>query len=71
MAEPETTEFTCVDCGVDVFHFGPKAANDQHVCATCAWLREIEDPADREKLKEWLEEREPNHPPKQEKPDGH
>jgi hypothetical protein len=28
------------------------------VCATCGWLRSIEDPVERERLREWLKEQE-------------
>jgi hypothetical protein len=50
-------EFECIDCGVTVVAFGPPTANDDSVCATCAWLRGIDDPVEREKLREFLERR--------------
>lgn len=57
MTEPRS--FTCQDCGTLVFSFGEPHANDQDVCAECTWLRNIEDPVEREKLRKWLEERKP------------
>jgi len=49
-------EFTCRDCGTEVTSFGdPHAANEQDLCTECQWLREIEDPVEREKLRKFLE----------------
>lgn len=50
-----TEEFSCIDCGVRVVRFGPPVANDQHVCAECTWLRSIEDPEERERLRRFLQ----------------
>lgn len=53
-----TREFTCTDCGTDVTFFGVEAAaNEQDLCATCLWLRAVEDPVEREKLREFLQRR--------------
>jgi hypothetical protein len=52
-----TREFTCKDCGTLVFAFGEQHANDQDLCAECIWLRAVEDPVDREKLREFLKRR--------------
>jgi hypothetical protein len=49
--------FTCLDCGIEVHAIGVSAANDQDLCIECTWLRNIEDPAEREKLRQWLKER--------------
>lgn len=50
-------EFTCQDCGTLVFSFGQPHANDVDICAECLWLRDIEDPVEREKLRKFLQER--------------
>jgi hypothetical protein len=50
-------EFECMDCGVLVVSLGELAANDQDCCAECTWLRSVEDPAEREKLRTFLHER--------------
>lgn len=47
-------EFDCIDCGVHTISIGFVPANDEPICATCKWLREIEDPVEREKLKTFL-----------------
>jgi len=47
-------EFVCIDCGVPIVSFGYDAANDNPVCATCAWIRSIPDPVDRERLRVFL-----------------
>lgn len=53
-----TVEFTCKDCGTVVFSFGEAAAaNTQDLCAECIWLRSIEDPQEREKLRDFLSRR--------------
>jgi hypothetical protein len=56
-----TREFICRDCGAHVDAFGEpdafKPANDQDLCAECLWLRSIEDPVEREKLREFLRRR--------------
>ena len=52
MSEPR--EFVCIDCGSEVASFGEPAANDQPLCAQCLWLRDIEDPEERERLRAWL-----------------
>lgn len=57
MAEPR--EFTCRDCGTPVVSFGEQHHNDQDVCATCSWLRQIEDPVEREKLRAWINKNDP------------
>ena len=43
--------FVCLDCGADVYRAVAQAANDQHVCGICEWLRNIEDPQEREQLR--------------------
>ena len=43
-----------MDCGVPVVSWGPESANDNPVCATCTWLRYIEDPVERERLRKFL-----------------
>lgn len=54
-------EFDCIDCGVHVFQFvnlqftPGSQANDDHVCAECAFIRTIEDPAEREALRRILQ----------------
>ncbi len=47
-------EFTCRDCGTRVATFGAAHANEQDICARCLWLRDIEDPEEREKLRRLL-----------------
>jgi hypothetical protein len=47
-------EFTCIDCGCLVTHYGETAANDDDLCVECSWLRDIADPVEREKLRAWL-----------------
>jgi hypothetical protein len=49
-----TREFDCADCGTHVYSYGEAAANDQDICATCQWLRDVEDPEDREMLRAFL-----------------
>ena len=52
MSEPRI--FTCADCGVEVVSVGfDTAANDNKpdLCGTCAWLRTIENPAEREQIR--------------------
>ena len=51
-------QFTCQDCGISVFRYVP-SANDDNVCIECTWLRDIDDPEEREKLRQWLQERKP------------
>lgn len=51
---PEISEFICIDCSVPVVRFGTLHANDQDLCAQCAWLRNIEDPKEREELRKFL-----------------
>lgn len=46
--------FVCLDCGADVYRAVSFAANDQDICATCEWIRTIEDPKVREQLRERL-----------------
>jgi len=48
------SEFVCIDCGIPVVSWGPESANDNPVCATCTWLRYIEDPVERERLRKFL-----------------
>ena len=51
-------EFICRDCGIHVVMFSEHmAANDQDYCAECLWLRSIDDPVEREKLREFLKRR--------------
>jgi hypothetical protein len=50
-------EFTCLDCGCLVASIGERAANDQDICMECQWLRDIEDPIEREQLRAWLKRR--------------
>jgi hypothetical protein len=47
-------EFICLDCGILVVSFAVPAANDQALCGECIWLRDIEDDAERERLRAWL-----------------
>lgn len=47
-------EFDCIDCGVRVFSAVKLAANDSAVCAVCSFIREIEDPVEREALRKRL-----------------
>lgn len=47
-------EFTCRDCGIHVVSFDPHHANDQDICVTCMWLRDIADPKEREELRKFL-----------------
>ena len=56
MTEPPR-EFDCIDCGIHVLQFVVHQANDQNLCAECTWLRAVEDPAEREKLREFLNKR--------------
>ena len=56
MIEPPR-EFDCIDCGIHVLQFMPHQANDQNLCAECTWLRSVEDPVEREKLREFLAKR--------------
>jgi hypothetical protein len=56
-----TRQFTCKDCGDDVFSFGVIHANDEDVCMTCKWLRSIEDPQDRANLAAFLRKAEASH----------
>lgn len=49
-----TSEFDCIDCGIHVLRFINHFANDQYLCAECTWLRSIEDPVEREKLRKFL-----------------
>lgn len=55
MSEPR--EFICRDCGIHVLTYVHPAANDQDYCAECIWLRSIDDPVEREKLREFLKRR--------------
>lgn len=50
-------EFICKDCDTQVFSFAPDHANDQDLCAECLWLRSIEDPVERELLRDFLNRR--------------
>jgi DNA-directed RNA polymerase subunit RPC12/RpoP len=54
VSDPHAIEFICIDCGTRVFAIGYHHANDDPVCATCSWLRAIEDPDEREKLRKFL-----------------
>lgn len=47
-------EFDCIDCGTKVYRYAETAANDQDICVTCLWLRDIADPEEREKLRKFL-----------------
>ena len=47
-------EFRCVDCGAEVCSLGEPHANDQDMCATCLWLRAVEDDRERERLRAFL-----------------
>jgi hypothetical protein len=51
-------QFTCRDCGTRVYCY-VAAANDDDLCIECTWLRDIDDPAERDKLRRWLQERKP------------
>jgi hypothetical protein len=46
--------FVCLDCGADVYRAVSQAANDQDICVTCEWIRNIEDPAEREQVRKFL-----------------
>jgi hypothetical protein len=52
-----TRAFICRDCGWDCVSFGEPHANDQDICQQCQWLREIEDPQERAKLRKWMYDR--------------
>jgi len=52
MTEPR--EFDCIDCDAHVWRAVALATNDQDVCATCEFLRTIEDPVERDKLRALL-----------------
>ena len=56
MTEPPR-EFDCIDCGIHVLQFVTHYANDENICAECSWLRSIEDPVEREKVRAWLANR--------------
>ena len=47
--------FECEDCGCEVHRAFTLAANDQHLCLECQWLRGIEDPKEREALRAVLQ----------------
>lgn len=59
-------EFTCTDCGTPVVQFGEMHDNDQDVCATCSWIRSIDDPVEREKLRAWINKHDPQKNGKEE-----
>ena len=52
MAEPR--EFDCIDCGTHVYSYATHAANDQAICFTCQFLRGVDDPVERDKLRATL-----------------
>ncbi len=52
--EHDSREFICRDCGVPTVVVIPHHANDQDVCATCQWIRSIEDPVERAELRRFL-----------------
>jgi hypothetical protein len=64
-----TREFICRDCGIAVTSIGDasghlflmgkerEAANEQDLCLECLWLRSIEDPVEREELRQFLARR--------------
>ena len=56
-----TREFICRDCGIHVSAFGDakprETANEQDLCVECLWLRSIEDPVEREQLRQFLARR--------------
>lgn len=43
--------FECIDCGIEVWRPIKTAANDEHLCLECSWLRGIEDPVAREEMR--------------------
>lgn len=49
-----TREFVCEDCGAEIFSISPIANDDSPVCCVCEWLRAVEDPVERQKLREFL-----------------
>jgi len=53
--QPRT--FICRDCEIEVHAFAPDHANDQDLCVECKWLRAIEDPIEREQLRDFLNRR--------------
>lgn len=54
-------EFDCVDCGIHVVSFAhEREPTDARVCLTCRWIRNIADPIEREKLREFLNRGESN-----------
>jgi hypothetical protein len=63
-----TREFICRDCGIHVSAFGDagqlilmgkprETANEQDLCVECLLLRSIEDPVEREELRQFLARR--------------
>jgi len=50
----EIREFTCMDCGVEALMVGQDHANDQDLCGTCRWLRNIENPQKRAGMRAML-----------------
>jgi hypothetical protein len=52
-------EFDCPDCDAHVFAFGlTEPVPPGQRCATCQWLADIPDPAERAKLRVFLAQRE-------------
>ena len=58
-------EFDCADCGAHVTSFGDTGvlflmgkrrdvANEQNLCAECMYIRSIEDPIEREAVRDFL-----------------
>jgi hypothetical protein len=56
MSEPveHAREFICMDCGSTVTVFMPLAANEQDICIECTFIRSIEDPMERQKIRDFL-----------------
>lgn len=56
--EPPLTDekptFICIDCGIPVYRMVETHANDEDICVECKWLRDIEDPKEREELRKFL-----------------
>lgn len=54
-------EFVCMDCGVEARFVGAddSVANDniQDLCGTCAWLRTVDDPVERARIRAQLHRR--------------
>ena len=52
--ERDSREFVCRDCGIPTVVIIPTYDNDQELCATCTWIRTIDDPQQRAELRHFL-----------------